>query len=147
MTYEHKDLKIGSKCEYCLQYIEEDFDGDRDDYEYYSNYRTSHCQGDYCTPHEPYYCSHCMFDDCLKDGYSVNNADPWVKEQYFTTSASLEEHTTEHENEDVNAGIYPARGMDYGDIEETDPMILKLLKHGTLTAKGNPRNRKSRYSL
>jgi hypothetical protein len=140
MTYEHGDLKVGSQCEYCNQLIEKDYDGDDD--HWFCDYRTSHCQGDQCTPHEPYYCSHCMSDDCLKDGKSVNNFDPFVKEQYFTTDASMAEHTYEHEMDDVNAGMYPASGMDYGEIEETDPMILKLLKHGTLTEKGNPRKRR-----
>ena len=140
MTFEHDDLKVGSQCEYCKQIIMKNYDGD-DDY-WFEDYRTSHCQGDQCTPHEPYYCSHCMFDDCLKDGKSVNNFDPFVKEQYFTTDASMAEHNAEHEMNDVNAGMYPANGMDYGHIEETDPMILKLLKHGTLTEKGNPRKRR-----
>ena len=79
MTYEHGDLKVGSKCEYCNQRIEEDYKGD-DDY-WFEDYRNSCCQGDQCTPHEPYVCSHCMSDDCLKEGKSLNNADPWVNEQ------------------------------------------------------------------
>ena len=145
MTYEHGDLKVGSKCEYCNQRIEEDYKGD-DDY-WFEDYRNSCCQGDQCTPHEPYVCSHCMSDDCLKEGKSLNNADPWVNEQYFTNDASMVEHEKEHEMNDINGFgmITPMRGMDYGDIEETDPMILKLLQYGTLTTNGNPRRRKSRY--
>ena len=125
MTYEHKG---------------------NDDY-WFEGYRDSHCKGDQCTPHEPYVCSHCMGDECLKEGKSINNKDPWVNEQYFTTDASMAEHEREHEMNDVTGFgmITPMRGMDYGTIEETNPMILKLLRHGTLTAKGNPRRRKSRY--
>ena len=32
-------------------------------------------------------------------------------------------------------------GSEYGNIENVDPEILKLLQYGTLTVKGNPRRR------
>ena len=142
MTFEHGDLKVGSQCEYCYERIRADYDGD-DDY-WFEDYRTSHCQGDQCTPHEPYYCSHCMSDDCLKEGKSVNNFDPWVNQQYFTTDASMVEHEKEHEMNDISGFgmITPCNGSEYGDIENVDPEILKLLQYGTLTAKGNPRKRR-----
>lgn len=139
MAYDHSDLEVGSVCEECGVYIHNNPDTS-DDY-WFEEYRNSHCQGDSATPHDPYVCGQCMDDCCKKEGMSVNGFDPYVKEQYFTNDASMEEHDKEHDYH------Y------FGDIHHVSPMssfdevpdfILKLLKYGALTEKGNPRRRRKR---